>query len=240
MFIPIDTHTHTVSGGHAFSTLEELAAAAAKKNLSAIALTEHGPAMPGGPQAFYFRNFAILPEKIQGVRIIRGVEVNIMDYTGAIDLEEPYFANLEFAIASLHSVCLAHGTREQNTTAALAALENKLIDVIGHPGNPSYPLDKEALVLAAKRLGKPIEINNHSFEYRKGSKPHCAEFVRLCKAHEVPILLSSDAHISYDVGNFAEAIAVLKELRFPQELILNGETSRFYAYLEARKQRLGK
>ena len=45
----IDTHTHTVASGHAYSTLIENAKAASAKGLKALAVTDHGVAMPGGP-----------------------------------------------------------------------------------------------------------------------------------------------------------------------------------------------
>jgi len=43
-----DLHTHTVASGHAFSTITELATAAAGKGLELIAFTDHGPSVPGG------------------------------------------------------------------------------------------------------------------------------------------------------------------------------------------------
>ena len=43
----LDTHCHTIASGHAYSTLSELVQAASKKGLELIAITEHGPSMPG-------------------------------------------------------------------------------------------------------------------------------------------------------------------------------------------------
>ncbi len=45
--IKVDLHVHTVSSGHAYSTVEECARWAAEKGLEAIAVTDHGPAVPG-------------------------------------------------------------------------------------------------------------------------------------------------------------------------------------------------
>ena len=42
----IDTHTHTVVSGHAWSTLTENVNSARQKGLKGICLTEHGPDMP--------------------------------------------------------------------------------------------------------------------------------------------------------------------------------------------------
>ena len=43
----IDAHTHTIASGHAFSTIQEMAKAAADKNLSILGITEHTECMPG-------------------------------------------------------------------------------------------------------------------------------------------------------------------------------------------------
>ena len=43
MEILVDTHSHTIASGHAYSTLSEMARAAAAKGLQALAITEHAP-----------------------------------------------------------------------------------------------------------------------------------------------------------------------------------------------------
>ena len=43
----VDVHTHTIASGHAYSTIQEMAAAAAEKGLKVLGITEHAPLMPG-------------------------------------------------------------------------------------------------------------------------------------------------------------------------------------------------
>ena len=43
----LDAHTHTVASGHAYSSLQEMAKAAADKGLEVLGITEHGPSVPG-------------------------------------------------------------------------------------------------------------------------------------------------------------------------------------------------
>ena len=38
-----DLHVHSIASGHAFSTIQKLSEAAAKRGLKMIALTDHGP-----------------------------------------------------------------------------------------------------------------------------------------------------------------------------------------------------
>ena len=151
--------------------------------LEAFCLTEHGPAMPGGPVRFYFGTFAIVPKMIEGIRVFMGVEANIINDQGDLDLADSYLSKLSYVIAALHDVCLNPSTKEQHTAAILATIENKYVDVVAHPGNPAFDVDREAIVLAAKKYDKLIEINNHSFSYRKGCYSNCVDFVRLCKKH---------------------------------------------------------
>ena len=46
MNIIADTHAHTLASGHAYSTIREMAAAAAKKGLKGLAVTEHAGSRP--------------------------------------------------------------------------------------------------------------------------------------------------------------------------------------------------
>ena len=42
----LDAHTHTVASGHAYSSLQEMAKAAADMGLEVLGITEHGPSVP--------------------------------------------------------------------------------------------------------------------------------------------------------------------------------------------------
>lgn len=238
--VELDTHTHTVLSGHAYGTLKENAQAAFEIGLRGFVCADHGPEIPGAAPAFTLTAVLDgLPENIEGVRLVKGAEANIMDRDGTLDLAEPFLGVTEFVIASLHTVSFPPADRETNTAAVLSALSNPWVDCIGHPGNPKYPLDYEALVRRSQELGKPVEINNHSFKYRRGSDVNCREIIRLCRKMDVPVVVSSDAHSSYGVGHFERALAVLEDEGFPQELILNGDFGRFLRYLEGRRERVG-
>ena len=50
----IDAHTHTVASGHAYSSLQEMAKAAADMELEVLGITEHGPSVPGTCPTLYF------------------------------------------------------------------------------------------------------------------------------------------------------------------------------------------
>ena len=85
MKIIADLHTHTIASTHAYSTVTEMAQAAADAGLYALALTDHGRRMPGAPGAYYFESLGLIPKELFGVRMLKGMEANITDYEGNID-----------------------------------------------------------------------------------------------------------------------------------------------------------
>ena len=88
MKIKTDTHSHTIASGHAYSTIREMAKAGAEAGLEMLAITEHAPMMPETCGRFYFSNLGIIPRKMYGMQMMFGVELNILDEEGTIDLPE--------------------------------------------------------------------------------------------------------------------------------------------------------
>ncbi len=238
MKIEIDTHTHTILSGHAHSTLIENAQCARKAGLKGFVVTDHGPEIQGAAPEFIIGTYYMFPGKIHGVRIYKGTEANITNFQGDIDITAPYLKKLDFVIASLHDIVIDPGTKEQNTAAILGALNNPYVDAIGHPGNPYFEADYDAVTAEAKRLGKLLEINNHSFTARKGSLENCSKIIRLCKENGVRIVVSSDAHICFKVGAFENSIREVEAEDFPKEMVVNRTVRSFEAYLSERKERI--
>lgn len=236
MEIVADLHTHTIASGHAYSTVQEMARAAADKGLKMLAITEHGPKMPGGPHIYYFYNIKIIPDVIYGVEIIRGVEGNIIDRNGNIDLPDDHLQNLDWVLAGFHIFISPEGTVEENTRAMLRIIENPRIDGIVHPGNPDFLIDPLPVVKAAKANGKVIEMNNSSIRggIREGSKENCLRIARLAKEYGVQIMLNSDAHISFDVGRVDGVAALAKEAGLTEENILNTSMEKIKNFLARR------
>lgn len=229
----LDIHCHTVASGHAYNTLFEIVDVAKEKGLELIAITEHGPALPGSPHYYYFGNLRVVPPEIKGVKILKGVEANIIDYKGTIDLPEEYLKKLDIVLASFHDICIDPGTMEENTTAIIGAMKNPLVDVIAHSGNPQFPIDYDRALKVAKETNTLIEINNSSFvATRKGSYENCLYIVKKCKELEIPICLGSDTHYAGDIGEFTKARKLLEEVNFPEDLVMNTDVEKLLKYLK--------
>ena len=238
MILEADLHVHTVASGHAYSTVIEIAREARKKGLKMVAITDHGPAMTGAPTPIYFNNLWVVHPQVEGLEILRGVEANILE-GGALDLEERYLRRLDLVLAGFHSECLEPGSVEENTRNMIKALENPYVDMICHPGNPSFQIDPERVVKAAKRLGKILEINNNSYRVRMGSYENCLEIARLVAREGVMIAINSDSHFAYDVGESDWALSIIKDAGVPEELVLTAKAERVKEYLKQRGKRLG-
>ena len=237
MKLKIDTHTHTLASGHAYSTVDENFRWAAEKGLELVALTDHAPGMKDTTCHAYFANLHVLPEKLHGVRLLRGIELNIMDFDGTVDMDEKTLSRLDMAIASLHTPCIAPGSRKENTRALLKVMENPYVDIIGHPGDPRYDIDYKEVFRQAKKTGTILEINNASLipgGFRDGSQENVKKILRMSMEEGVSAVLGSDAHFYTGIGDFSHAIALLKEIGFPEELVLNTDPARFLASLKKR------
>lgn len=235
----LDTHTHSIASGHAYSTIQEMIQAGKEKGLKLLGISEHAPDMPGSCKEIYFSNLHVIPSNIDGIELLFGIEANVKNYRGELDITQNTLSRLSYGIASLHTPCIIPGTKSQNTAAYLHAMENPYINIIGHPDDSRYMVDYKELVRQAKETGVLLEVNNTSLtptSFRQNARENYIEMLTLCADEGVPIIVDSDAHISYDVGNFSYAIPLLREIDFPEELIANTSVEKF-KQLIARKPR---
>lgn len=232
----IDVHTHTIVSGHAYSTVKENIEDAIKNGMKYLGLSDHAPAMPGGPHAFYFNNIKCIPSEVDGLKILRGIEANIMDYDGRLDAEEDeMLKGVDYAIASLHPPCIEAGTKEENTNAILKAMDKDKVKIIGHLDDSRYEIDYEPVVKKAKEMNILLEMNNSSLKptsFRMGARENYVTMLELCKKYNTRILLGTDAHISYDIGKFTFAEELLEQLEFPKELVLNYHEDQIKEFFE--------
>lgn len=231
----VDTHTHTISSGHAYSTLAENCSEAAKKGMKLIAITDHGPAMPGGPHIYHIGNQKVYPDFINGVEVLKGVEANILDCNGRLDIEDRMLGKLDIVIASLHDPCIKPGTSEENTSAIIGAMKNKYVDIIAHPGNPMFPIDINEVLKAAMEYNVLIEINNSSLgTSRAGSEDNCRRIAEAAALNGNMIALGSDAHICFAVGEFDKALGLIKNAGIKDEHIINTHEDKLKDFLRSR------
>lgn len=232
----MDLHTHTTASGHAYTTLLENAKYASEIGLEILGTTDHAPSMPGAPHHWHFGNLRVMPREIYGVTMLYGCEANIIDYEGNIDLPMEIQESLDLMIASIHDpVMKVDVSPELNTEAFLNAMDNPNVHIIGHAGNPKYPIYEEELVKKAKEKNILIEINNSSFvRSRIGSEKVCSKIALLCKEYGVRIILNSDAHSCFQIGQFDAALEMLRKIHMPEELIINNSKKELLDFLKEK------
>ena len=234
MHIIADLHTHTLASQHAYSTIDELCRAAIEKDFCALAVTDHGPAMPDGATQHHFFCLSGLPSKINDLLLYKGAEVNITDYRGQLDLDTPLLKQLDFVVASYHIECIQPSDVANHTEGLLQVIKNPDVDCIGHCGNPVFLIEPLPIVKACAKYGKLIEINSNSFKVRPGSDKICREVARLCKQYQVKVVVNSDAHSKWQVGEHTEALHMLEKLDFPEELVINSSKQRLLTYFSEK------
>lgn len=235
MRILIDMHNHTISSGHAYSTIQEIALEASNKGMKYVGITDHGPSMQGAPNIWHIGNLRVIPQNIYGVEILKGVEANILNDKGELDVPKKMLSKLDIVLAGFHEGSIKPADIETNTKTILNVMDNKYVDIIVHLGNPNFPIDMERVALKAKETNVLLEINNGSFTgSRKGSMDNCRNLAKICKKYGVPIIVNSDSHIAFDVGNLDVALKLLKDIDMPEELIINSSVERFENHMKTR------
>lgn len=234
----LDVHTHTYVSGHAYSTVSENIRAAKDKGLELVGISEHSIMLPGSCHEYYFMNMRVIPREYDGIRLVVGAELNILDYSGSTDMTATALKQLDYAIASFHRDCIEAGTVAENTAAVIGVMRNPHVCIIGHPDNPQYPIDFDRVAQAAADNHVLLELNNSSYRaggYRTGSRENAKIMLATCKKYNTSVIMGSDAHIAFDVGNHELSQAVVDENNFPAELVVNTDTKKFFDVLEYRK-----
>lgn len=162
-----DLHVHTDwSDGR--DSIEAMATAARSEGCEYIAVTDHskGLGIAHGLNEERLRaqmsEIRKLNEKLDGVRILSGTEVDIRA-DGSLDLPDDILAQLDVVVAAVHSALSQD--EDRMTRRVLGAMENPHVDIIAHPTGrlmgqrEPVALDMEAIFRAAARTGTALEIN---------------------------------------------------------------------------------
>ena len=199
--IKSDFHVHTVSSGHAFSTLYENALFAKKHNIRTIAITDHGSGMTNAPLLSYFENSYRVPNTVEGVQVLFGCETNILNCDGMLDLPDNILKNLDIVLASIHpDTPYSANDIDANTSAIINCMKSKKVDIITHPYTHYFPTRIEDVVLSSIEYDVLLEIN-YSLLVRSINAndlvtiSEMRKMVDLLNSNNRSYIINSDAHI---------------------------------------------
>lgn len=256
-----DMHTHTLYSRHAYSTIQENVAAAAERGLEIFGSADHFSAMLFPEQDIrnfqHFINMEVWPREWMGVTVLRACEADILTLEGGLFgqdisvpasiVDRPYVQdkslyertveNLDYVVASVHNNLFADGATIADTTEMyLKVLDEPKVFILGHTGRAGVPYDVDAVLACAKEKHKLIEINEHSLESHRalaGEGGACRRIAERCAELGVGICVNTDAHIACDIGRTPRVRAMLEEIHFPEELIVNRGREPFLTELAA-------
>ena len=242
MEIIADLHTHTIASSHAFSTMNELVREGARQGLRALAVTDHGTAMPDAPHKWYFKNIRTIPSILDGIPgapggflLLKGVEANVIDKDGGLDMKPEVLDGLDWVIASLHKTLMGESLPKEDVTRIwLNVAENPRVDMIGHPEQFQFPFEHARVAKAFAANDKIVEINCASPTVRPGNEQIIRDFAICCRGEGVKVAVTSDAHSVYGLDVKRWGIALLEDIAYPEELVVNSSLQRLCAELKSR------
>ncbi|WP_137227141.1 phosphatase [Shewanella sp. MEBiC00475] len=231
----VDTHAHTIASTHAYSTVHDYFSIAKEKGIKLFAITDHGPDMADAPHFWHFVNMRVLPRIVDGIGMLRGIEANIKNEEGDIDFFGDYLQQLDIVLAGFHEPVFPPSTKELHTRALINCIESGHVDIITHPGNPAYPIDINSVAKAAAKHNVALEINNSSFlTSRKGSLCNCTDIANAVKDAGGLLVMGSDSHVAFSLGEFEKSIEVIEAVDFPIERLLNRSPEALLSFLSTR------
>ena len=236
-----DLHTHT-KYSHGMGSIEDNVKSAIVKGLKKIGISEHGP---GNFSVGVQRNkLAEMKEEILRLRrvyteieILFGIEANIIDLEGHLDIDPDEFGLFDFVCAGWHYATAESATPKavvqtigsfirskrgsapekqiiQNTKMIVSAIDRGNIMFLTHPGDRIH-VDMMEVAAACARTGTLLEINTNHMSI---SAETMKELIPL---DDVRFIVNSDAHSPSRIGDFQPAIKLINETGLDPARIAN-------------------
>jgi DNA polymerase (family 10) len=206
-------HNHTTysDGG---ATLEEMALAAKALGFEYFGVGDHSQSltvargMPPSVVRKQWDEIDRLNARLTGVRILKGIESDILE-DGSLDYPDELLAGFDYVVGSVHS---HFGLSEAEQTARVCrALAHPRLTMLGHSTGrlvlrrEGYKIDLEAVLQAAARHGKMVEIN---------ASPYRLDLdwvhAKRAKALGVMLVINPDAHSPGELANFRYGVDVAR------------------------------
>ena len=192
-----DLQMHT-TWSDGWNSIEEMAQAGIDCGYEYIAITDHSPTLGITKGLTEDRVYKQIEEinkinkKYKNFRILTGIEVDVRD-NGQLDLPNSVLNELDIVVASIHTKF--NLPKDQMTKRIIKALENPVVDILGHPTGrllgkrEPFEVNMEKIIEAAKANKKVLELNG------------CPDrldltdiYLKQAKEKGVNIAISTDSH----------------------------------------------
>jgi DNA polymerase (family 10) len=220
-----DLHVHSTWSGDGRSELHDMVAAAARRGLDYIAMTEHGEdlrinGLSREQIAMEKVEIERLREKHPNLTILRGSELNIAP-DGSVDYDEELLAGFDWCVASVHTHFDL--SEKEQTDRIIAAMQNPAVSAIGHltgrriGHRPGIDINANAIFEAAADTGTALEINGH---LRRLDVP--SEL--LLRARDIAglrFVISTDSHHTSEYENLRWGVANARRGWVTRDKVIN-------------------
>jgi len=206
-------HNHTTySDGTA--SLEEMALATKALGFEYFGVADHSQSLtiarglPVGAVRKQWAEIDRVNEKLVGVRILKGSEVDILE-DGSLDYSDDLLAGFDYVVASVHS--LFNMPSEIMTARVCKALSHPLVTMLGHATGrlllrrEGYKINLDEVLRVAARNGKMIEINAQPSRLDLDWR-----YVKQAKTMGIPIVINPDAHSPGELGLYRFGVHVAR------------------------------
>lgn len=228
-------HTHTFySDGK--STMEDNVIAARNCGIKTIGISDHGYRHMGFGVSY--RDYPKMKDEVLKLRdkypdmeILLGVEANILDDTGLIDVDDYILRYVDYVMAGYHfgsSITKPRGLRnhvcnfikplkrfevDYNTRALINAMKQNDLFILTHPGDKG-DIDTKEVAKVAMETGTILEINTHHANLS-------AAQLSLIKDWDLKFSVGADAHRSEHIGNLEVALKNIREAGLSLDKVIN-------------------
>jgi len=201
----LQSHSTATDG---LASIAEMAKAARKRGYEYLAITDHSRRMTmvhglnAARLAQQIWNIDRLNEKLSGFRILKSIEVDILE-NGELDLADDILKELDVVVGAVHSLFTL--SREKQTERIMRAMDNPYFHIFAHPTGrligerDAYEVDLERLLHAAKERSCFFELNAHPLRLDLNDA-----YCRMARELGVKVAISTDAHnlLSLDFMRF--------------------------------------
>jgi putative hydrolase len=226
--LKIDLHLHTIMSGDSHNTIFEYINRAKELKMKVIGISDHGPDLENSKvHRYYLGNLERIPKKIYGIRILNGVDANIINIKGDIDLLDKTIKKLDYVIANVHKGAGFDINNSKNNTKALVnAIRSKKMNIISHPFHTyEVPTDIKIIFEEACKNNILLEVDLAYLKKRfiqKNTIPNLKCMIDIVKKYKKKVIVNSDSHNIWELGDDSVLTKELKKkIGLTDDLIIN-------------------
>ena len=228
-----DLHAHSLFSACGLHSIVEMLTAAKDRGLKAQAITDHGPFLGRRPSSTFFER---LNNPVDGIEFFKGMECNVKDTEGNIDVVPKFMRWYDVILLGFHDFETKNAEPSYYSQIMEKAIRNNpCVDIIVHPNAPHFTLDYKMIAKAAAATGVAIELNNAKTLLGRSTEEQTIKLIEACIAAGCDVAVNTDAHALNEVGNTDIMESLLKKTGFPYEKIVNRTYDSVMEWIAQRK-----